>query len=228
MVFRNVIVCRMVPGSEDKIAKTFGHYDRATRPQDFGVIGRILLSHHDLYIHIVERNEDPAVSGQTRGLPAFKEIAEAIGPYVTPYPRNWQNPSHSVAKEFYRWAAEGSSPAEGTGPDPAGRHLTVIVGRIKPGAEDNVARIFTESDAGTLPVEMSVTARWLYSIDDVYVHLLERSVPHTADDARIHDKPKFGKIMEELSPYIGPYNQDAWRGPVDAVAKEYYRWRAED
>lgn len=228
MVFRNVIVCRMVPGSEDKIAKTFGHYDKATRPQDFGVIGRILLSHHDLYIHIVERNEDPAVSGQTRGLPAFKEIAEAIGPYVTPYPRNWQNPSHSVAKEFYRWAAEGSSQAEGTGPDPAGRHLTVIVGRIKPGAEDNVARIFTESDAGTLPVEMSVTARWLYSIDDVYVHLLERSVPHTADDARIHDKPKFGKIMEELSPYISPYNQDAWRGPVDAVAKEYYRWRAED
>lgn len=87
MVFRNVIVCRMVPGSEDKIAKVFGHYDKATRPQDFGVIGRILMSHHDLYIHIVERNEDPAVSGQNRGLPAFKEIAEAIGPYVTPYPR---------------------------------------------------------------------------------------------------------------------------------------------
>jgi cyclase len=225
MVFRNVIVCRMVPGSEDKIAKVFGHYDKATRPQDFGVIGRILMSHHDLYIHIVERNEDPAISGQNRGLPAFKEIAEAIGPYVTPYPRNWQNPSHSVAKEFYHWAAPAGPDAQ---PDSGERHLTVIVGRIKPGAEENVAQIFAESDAGSLPVEMSVTARWLYSIDDVYVHLLERSVAHTQDDARIHDKPKFGKIMEELSPYISPYNQDAWRGPVDAVATEYYRWRAED
>ncbi|MDG4766474.1 TcmI family type II polyketide cyclase [Solwaraspora sp. WMMD406] len=224
MVFRNVIVCRMVKGSENTIAEVFGHYDKATRPQDFGVIGRILLSHDDLYIHIVERNEDPAISGQNRGLPAFKEIAEAIGPFVTPYPRNWQNPSHSVAKEFYRWTPGEGAVAE-TGDE---RHLTVIVGRIKPGAEDNVARIFAESDAGTLPVEMDVTARWLYSIDDVYVHLLERSVPHSADDARIHDKPKFGKIMEELSPYISPYNQDAWRGPTDAVAKEYYRWRAED
>ena len=112
------------------------------------------------------------MTGQTRGLPAFQKIAEEIGPYVTPYPRNWKNPSDSVAKEFYRWA-----PAEGAEPDPgsAEPNRTVIVARIKPGAEPEVARIFGESDAGSLPNQLGVTGRWLYSIDDVYLHVLERT-----------------------------------------------------
>ena len=96
MVFRNVIVCRIVPGSEQKVADVFGHFDKVTRPQDVGVTGRILLSLDDLYIHVVERAQDPKVTGNNRGLPAFQEIAEAIAPFVTPYPRNWENPSHSV------------------------------------------------------------------------------------------------------------------------------------
>ncbi|MGC5022009.1 TcmI family type II polyketide cyclase [Micromonospora sp. DT47] len=98
---------------------------------------------HDLYIHVIEREQDPKASGQTRGLPAFQKIAEAIAPYVTPYPRYWKNPSDSVAREFYRWVPDGKEPAVTT--------LTVIIGRIKPGAEPNVARIFAESDAGPLP-----------------------------------------------------------------------------
>src|SRR3954470_2670269 len=136
--FRNVIVCHMVPGSEDKVGPVFAYYDKTTRPQDLGVIGRLLLSHDDLYIHVIERKEDPAVSGQRRGLPAFQKIAEAIAPYVTPYPSYWKNPSDSVAKEFYRWEPDGNSSAA--------TELTVIVQRIKPGAETDVARIFAESD----------------------------------------------------------------------------------
>jgi len=220
MVFRNVIVCHMVPGSERTVGDVFGYYDRTTRPQDLGVIGRILLSHEDLYLHVIERRQDPRVSGQTRGLPAFQKIAEAIEPYVTPYPRYWKNPSDSVAKEFYRWEPDGEPPQETT--------LTVIIGRIKPGAEPDVARIFAESDAGPLPAEMGVTGRWLYSIDDVYVHLLEQDASFAEAARHNHDKPAFAKIMEELGPYIGPYRPETWRGPKDAVAKVFYRWRAED
>jgi cyclase len=164
--FRNVIVCHMVPGSEDKVGPVFDHYDQTTRPQDLGVIGRILLSHDDLYLHVIERKEDPEISGQRRGLPAFQAIAEAIAPYVTPYPSYWENPSHSVAKEFYSWVPEGDVPAD--------RELTVIVQRMKPGAEPDIARVFADSDAGPLPVETGVTGRWLYSIEDVFVHLLEQ------------------------------------------------------
>jgi cyclase len=222
MVFRNVIVCRMVPGSEDTVGDVFGYYDRTTRPQDLGVIGRILLSHHDLYLHVIEREQDPRISGQTRGLPAFQKIAEAIGPYVTPYPRYWKNPSDSVAKEFYHWAPEG-------GAEPAETTLTIVVQRIKPGAEADVARIFGESDAGPLPAELGVTGRWLYSIDDVFVHLLEQDAATAERVRQNHEqKPAFGKLMAELAPFVEPYRPERWQGPQDSVAKPFYRWRAED
>ncbi|MGX4653899.1 TcmI family type II polyketide cyclase [Micromonospora sp. SCSIO 07396] len=223
MTFRNVIVCRMVPGSEQTVADVFGYYDRTTRPQDLGVVGRTLLSFHGLYLHLIERNADPKVTGQTRGLPAFQQIAEQIAPYVTPYPRDWRNPSDSVAKEFYSWTPD-EPPAVGGEPS-----RTVIVARIKPGAEPTVAQIFAESDAGELPTLMGVTGRWLYSIDDVYLHVLERTGETFAGAVRQeHDQPAFAKIMDDLSPYISAYDPDSWESPLDAVATEFYRWRAED
>jgi cyclase len=226
MNFRSVIVARIVPGSESKVADVFGHNDRTTRPQDFGVIGRTLLSLDDLYIHVIERNVDPKASlDKPRGLPAFKQIAEAIAPYVTPYSKNWKVPADAVAKEFYSWVpAEKSAPKSGS----ATANQMIIVARIKPGAEPNVARIFGESDAGPLPAELGVTGRWLYSLEDVYLHLLERTDASFADAMRQnHDKPAFAKIMDDLSPYISAYSPDTWRSPVDAVAKEFYRWRAD-
>lgn len=225
MVFRTVVVARIVPGSESKVAEVFGYYDKTTRPQDLGVIGRSLLSLHDLYIHVIERNVDPKVSGIKRGLPAFQKISEAIAPYVTPYPRNWQKPSDSVAQEFYSWVPNEKATTES---DEA--NLTVIVSRMKPNSEPEIARIFGESDAGPLPTQMGVGGRWLYSIDDVYLHLLARG-----DDAafagamrQAHQNPAFRKVMNDLSPYLSPYHPESWRGHEDAVAKEFYRWRAPD
>jgi len=223
MTFRTVIVARIVPGSEDKVADVFGYYDKTTRPQDLGVIGRTLLSLDGLYIHVIERNVDPSVAG--RGQPAFQKISEALAPYVTPYPRNWRNPSDSVAEEFYSWAP-AETPALRSGS--AAAYQTVIVGRIKPGDEPNITRIFSESDAGSLPAEMSVIGRWLYSIDDVYLHLVDRTDESSANDIRQHhDQPPFVKIMADLSPFISPYNPDTWRSHEDAAAKEFYRWRAD-
>jgi cyclase len=226
MNYRSVIVARLLPGSEDKVADVFAHYDETTRPQDFGVIGRSLYSLDDLYIHVIERNVDPKVSlGQARGLPAFKQIAEAIAPYVTPYSKNWKVPADAVAKEFYNWVpAKKSSPTS----EPATAHQMIIVARIKPGAQPDVARIFSESDAGQLPVEMGITGRWLYSLEDVYLHLLERAEASIADAMRQnHDNPEFVKIMDDLRPFISAYNPETWRGPEDAVAKEFYSWRAD-
>lgn len=226
MVFRTVVVARIVPGSESKVAEVFGHYDRTTRPQDLGVIGRSLLSLHDLYIHVIERNVDPKVSGFKRGLPAFQQISEAIAPYVTPYPRNWQNPSDSVAKEFYSWVPEEAATA-----DSEEQKLTVIVSRMKPNAEPEIARIFRESDAGPLPRQTGVTGRWLYSIDDVYLHLMTRHGDDAAFAAAMqqaHQDPAFLKVLNDLSPYLSPYHPESWRGHEDAVAKEFYRWRAPD
>ncbi|MGY1692717.1 TcmI family type II polyketide cyclase [Geodermatophilus sp. SYSU D01105] len=220
--FRNVIVCRMVPGSEEEVGPVFAYYDRTTRPQDLGVIGRYLLSHDDLYIHVIERKEDPAVSGQRRGLPAFQAIAEKIAPYVTPYPSYWENPSHSVAKPFYAWVPEGDVPAD--------RELTVIVQRMKPGAEPDIARVFGDSDAGDLPTVTGVTGRWLFSMEDVFVHLLEQDVEKAAAVRANHEshRPAFARIMHELSPYVSPYRPDTWQSPRDSVAHVFYRWQADD
>jgi len=220
--FRNVIVCHMVPGSEDKVGPVFGHYDQITRPQDLGVIGRILLSHDDLYIHVIERKEDPEVSGQRRGLPAFQKIAEEIAPYVTPYPSYWTNPSDSVAKEFYRWV-----PHDGASADD---QLTVIVQRMKPGAEPEIAQVFADSDAGPLPTETGVTGRWLYSMEDVFVHLLEQDKVKAAAVRQNHEshRPAFAKIMNALSPYLSPYRPEKWQTPRDSVATVFHRWQAPD
>ncbi|WDZ87273.1 TcmI family type II polyketide cyclase [Micromonospora cathayae] len=220
MVFRNVIVCRMVPGSEETVGNVFGHYDRTTRPQDLGVIGRYLLSHNGLYIHIIERKQDPKVSGQNRGLPAFQKIAEEIGPYVTPYPSYWQKASDSVAKEFYHWAPDGERPSE--------TRLQVIVGRIKPGAEPDVARVFAESDAGSLPAEMGVAGRWLYSIEDVYVHLLEQDTSVAEALRPDHRKPAFAKVMQDLAQYISPFAPEKWQNHRDSLATVFYHWQARD
>lgn len=220
--FRNVIVCRLVRGSEDKVGAVFGHYDQITRPQDLGVIGRSLLSHDDLYIHVLDRKQDPAISGQRRGLPAFQQIAEEIGPYVTPYPSYWDNPSHSVAKEFYSWVPEGDVPAN--------RELTVIVQRMKPGSEPDIADVFAGSDAGPLPVETGVAGRWLYSIDDVFVHLLEQDAAKAVAVRQNHEslRPAFAQVMTDLKPYLSPYSPDNWQTPRDSVATTFYRWDADD
>ncbi|HET6500672.1 MAG TPA: TcmI family type II polyketide cyclase [Amycolatopsis sp.] len=218
MPFRSVIVARIVPGSEEKVGEVFRRNDEASRPQDFGVIGRTLLSLDDLYIHVIERDADPKISGKTRGLPGFQKVSEAIAPYVTPYPKNWKVPADSVAKQFYSWDPLAD-------PRPA-EHQTIIAAHLKPDAESDIARIFAESDSGPLPAQMSVTGRWLYSIDDVYLHLLVRTGPFTEAVKRNHDQPAFARIMEDLQPYVSPYRKN-WNGPADAVAKEFYRWRAD-
>ena len=82
---------------------------------------------------------------------------------------------------------------------------------------------------GRCRCELGVTGRWLYSIDDVFVHLLERTGEAFAEaPGQDHDQPAFAKIMEELSPFVSPYRPETWRGPEDAVAREFYRWQAED
>lgn len=226
MNYRTVIVARIVPGSENKVGEVFDYYDRTTRPQDLGVIGRTLLSYDDLYIHVIDRNVDPKASlGKARGLPAFQQIAEAIAPYVTPYPKNWKVPSDSVAQEFYSWVRAGHPAPESASAQP---NKIVIVARIKPGAEPDIARTFADADAGPLPAQLGVTGRWLYSIDDVYLHLLERDASIANWSRQVHDNPALTKILEDLSPFMTPYRQGGSLGTQDAVAREFYRWRADD
>jgi cyclase len=103
---------------------------------------------------------------------------------------------------------------------------SVIVARIHPGAEPQVARIFAESDATSLPRDLGVTERSLYTLQDLYVHMVEfeQDVDSVMPIAASH--PGFAQISQQLAPYISPYDPQTWRSPRDAAARRFYTWRS--
>ena len=106
------------------------------------------------------------------------------------------------------------------------RTRAVIVARIKPGAQDRVAEVFAESDAGELPRLAGVRHRSLYALGDVYVHLVEMQEDAGSAIEGVRDHPLFREISARLEPYIEPYDPATWRSPKDAMAVEFYRWEA--
>ena len=102
----------------------------------------------------------------------------------------------------------------------------VIVAKIKPGAEDDVARIFAESDESELPKLAGVRHRSLFILEDIYIHLIEmeEDVDEKIDEIRNH--PLFQDISRRLDEFIVPYNPETWRSPKDAMAREIYSWDA--
>jgi len=103
----------------------------------------------------------------------------------------------------------------------------VIVARIKPGAEQNVAAIFAESDATELPKLAGIRHRSLYVLDDLYIHLFETAGDAGAAVDNIRDHPLFREISKKLEPYVSPYDPETWRSPKDATARAFYQWDAE-
>ena len=147
MIKRGVIVARMLPGAEDKVAAIFAASDATELPRKMGVRHRSLFLLEDVYIHLVEMGDDfdQAVAGH-RDHPLFKQISKDLEPYIQPYnPANWKSPKDATAREFYSWDnSEGPS-----GPCRRG----VIVARMLPDGEGKVAAVFAASDATELPAQ---------------------------------------------------------------------------
>jgi len=104
----------------------------------------------------------------------------------------------------------------------------VIVARIKPGSEDEVARIFAESDETELPGLAGVRHRSLFVLDDIYVHYVEMEEGFAESVDAVRDHPLFKEISRRLDDYISPYDPETWRSPKDAQAVEFYSWDAPD
>ncbi len=103
----------------------------------------------------------------------------------------------------------------------------VIVAKIKPGSEEKVAEIFSESDASELPQLAGVKHRSLWVLDDVYIHYVETDEDFEAAVDQIREHPLFRDISAKLDAYITPYDPETWRSPKDAQAREFYRWEAD-
>jgi cyclase len=102
-VRRGVIVARIKPGSEDKVAEIFAESDRSDLPKLAGVRHRSLFVLDDVYVHYVEMDEDFEESvAEVRDHPLFKEISRRLDEYITPYnPETWRSPKDATAREFY-------------------------------------------------------------------------------------------------------------------------------
>ncbi len=101
---------------------------------------------------------------------------------------------------------------------------SLIVAKILPDAEREVAAIWAESDNTELPRIAGVTHRALYRLGDLYVHLLETAAPgaEAVETARGHEE--FARVSARLSDYISPY-LPTWKSPRDAQASCFYEWR---
>lgn len=100
---------------------------------------------------------------------------------------------------------------------------SLIIAKILPDAQDEVARVFAESDRTELPQIAGVRRRSLYRLGDLYVHLLETELAGPEAVAAAKSHPEFARVSEQLSPYITPY-LPTWRGPEDAQARCFYDW----
>jgi cyclase len=109
-VKRGVIVAKIKPGSEQKVAEIFAESDATDLPSLAGVRHRSLFILDDVYVHYVETDEDfEAAVDQIRAHPLFKEISASLDAYITPYnPETWKSPKDATAVEFYSWDADSA------------------------------------------------------------------------------------------------------------------------
>ena len=103
----------------------------------------------------------------------------------------------------------------------------VIVARIAPGAQEEVAAIFAESDATVLPQLAGVRHRSLYTFGDLYIHLVELDGDLDERVGAVQDHPLFRAISEQLAEHISPWDPATWRSPRDASAAAFYTWDRE-
>lgn len=100
-----LIVARMAPGSAPDIAKIFEESDRGELPRLVGVARRSLFQFGDVYLHLVESEQDPAPAiAKVAGHPEFRDISERLSAYVSAYdPATWRSPKDAMAQRFYLW-----------------------------------------------------------------------------------------------------------------------------
>lgn len=105
-------------------------------------------------------------------------------------------------------------------------HYTLIVARMAEEDREPVSRVWAESDATELPHLIGVRQRRLFQFHGLYFQLIgsEQDPAQRIQELRGH--PLFQDVNEGLKPYISAYDPTTWRGPADAMAKEFYSWNA--
>lgn len=105
---RAVIVARIAPDAEERVAEIFAASDATDLPGVAGVRHRSLYRLGDLYVHLLETGQtDVETLSRARGHPEFARVSERLRPYIAPYLPTWRTPKDALAERFYRWDAPG-------------------------------------------------------------------------------------------------------------------------
>ena|SRR5713226_3290547 len=112
---RSVIVARIAPDAERKVAAIWTESDRTELPLVAGVRRRSLYRLGDLYVHLLETQQVGAAAIEAaRSHPEFGRVSERLSPYITPYLATWRSPRDAQARCFYEWTP-GAATAERAG-----------------------------------------------------------------------------------------------------------------
>ncbi|GGR68384.1 MULTISPECIES: TcmI family type II polyketide cyclase [Streptomyces] len=106
-------------------------------------------------------------------------------------------------------------------------HSTLIVARMDPAANVDVAKLFGEFDDTEMPHRMGTRRRQLFHYRGLYFHLQDFDADNGGE--RIEEAKtdsRFVAISEDLKPFITAYDPATWRSPADAMATRFYHWEA--
>ncbi|MFF9852798.1 TcmI family type II polyketide cyclase [Streptomyces litmocidini] len=108
-------------------------------------------------------------------------------------------------------------------------HSTLIVARMDPGSDVDVAKLFAEFDATEMPHLMGTRRRQLFAYRGLYFHLQDFDTDNGGElIEQAKTDPRFIRISDDLKPFIEAYDPLTWRSPADAMATRFYSWEASE
>lgn len=101
---RSLIVARIAPGAERRVAQIFAESDETDLPRIAGIDHRSLYRLGDLYVHLIETSRPSAQALEAaRSHPEFARVSRRLEPSISPYLATWRSPADAVAECFYSW-----------------------------------------------------------------------------------------------------------------------------
>jgi cyclase len=99
---RTLIVARMMPGAQDRVAEIWAESDRTELPHIAGVQHRSLWTLGDVYIQLLDtaRDGQETIEG-IKNHPEFRRISDRLGEFISPYLATWRSPKDAQAQCFY-------------------------------------------------------------------------------------------------------------------------------
>ncbi|MFG3556058.1 TcmI family type II polyketide cyclase [Micromonospora sp. NPDC047557] len=109
---RLLIVSRIIPGAEGRVAQIFAESDATELPRLTGVTHRSLYCLHDVFVHLIETSDvDPGALAAAGNHPLFQQVNERLAAHTSPYLSTSRSPQDAIADCFYRWdAADAAAP----------------------------------------------------------------------------------------------------------------------